>query len=111
MSEHPAHRGRRRFIHLVLAGVIAAPLGGLVVCHPTRAAGKPKLDPDSERARQLGYTRDATSTSDPKRKDGAYCHNCVHFQDNEDAACSRCNIFPNHQVHASGWCRSWISAG
>lgn len=111
MSEHSAHRGRRRFIHFVLGGVIAAPLGGLVVRRPARAAGKPKLEPHAERARQLGYTRDATSTSDPKRKDGAFCHNCVHFQGDDGDACSPCNIFPSHSVRAAGWYQSWISAG
>lgn len=111
MSVRPTRRDRRRFIRFALAGAIAAPLGGLVAARGARAAEKPRLDPGSKRAQKLGYSHDATSVDDPKRKADARCRNCVHFQGDEGDAWAPCNVFPEHRVSADGWCVSWIGAG
>lgn len=97
-------RGRRRFIRLALSGVMAVPVTRVL------GADTPRLDPESERARQFGYTHDAASTSNPARKEGARCANCTHFHGDAGDEWSTCNIFPEHQVNADGWCSAWFSA-
>lgn len=111
MSVRPTRQDRRRFIRFALAGAIAAPLGGLIAPRRAGAAEKPKLDPDSERAQKLGYSHDATSIDDPKRKTDARCRNCAHFRGDEGDAWASCNVFPDRRVSADGWCASWIDAG
>lgn len=107
MSEQYADPERRRFMRLTVAGAIAGVLGTSTAA----SAAKPKLDPESDRARQLDYTHDAESSDNPARKEGAHCANCTHFHGDADARWASCNIFPEHRVNADGWCTSWFSAG
>jgi len=106
---NPHSENRRRFLLSVAVGAVV-PLAGLRG-RAVNAAEKRKLDPDSERARQLGYTHDATSTDNGARKDGARCANCTHFKGESGAQWAPCNIFPDSRVNADGWCASWYGAG
>lgn len=110
MSASSTDPARRRFIRLLAASAVAAPVAGLAGTGEARAAELPKLDPESERARQFSYTHDAAATEDPGRKPGARCANCTHFRGDADTTWAPCNIFPEHRVNAGGWCSSWFSA-
>lgn len=107
MSEPHADPGRRRFMRLTVAGAITGVLGTSTVA----GAAKPRLDPESDRARQLDYTHDAASSDNPAHEEGARCANCTHFHGGADTQWASCNIFPEHRVNANGWCTSWFSAG
>lgn len=108
MSEHLAD-SRRRFIRLVVGGTFVVPLAGLYGVRSVNGSEKSRLDPASDRAQQLSYTHDADSSTDPARKEGSHCGNCVHFRGDEDAQWALCNIFPEHLVNVDGWCKSWFS--
>jgi hypothetical protein len=110
MSASRTDPARRRFIRLLAAGAVTAPVAGLACAGQARAAELPKLDPESERARQLSYTHDAASTKNPARESGASCANCTHFRGDAGTTWAPCNIFPEHRVNAEGWCTSWFSA-
>lgn len=111
MAHYETDSDRRRFIRIVAAGAAAAPIAALLGTRSARAADLPKLDPDSERARQLNYTHDAGKSDNPAREEGANCANCTHFRGDTGTAWAPCNIFPEHRVSAKGWCSSWFSAG
>lgn len=111
MSDQPSRRDRRRFIRLALASVIVAPVAALITPRGAGAAAKPKLDPASKRAQELGYTHDAASSDNPKREADARCRNCAHFRGGADDAWAPCNIFPDARVSAEGWCEAWVRAG
>lgn len=102
---------RRRFLALTALGATVVPIAGLVNVPLAAGADKPKLEPDSDRARQFSYTHDASSTENAARKEGARCVNCSHFRADEGAQWAPCNIFPDKRVSADGWCAAWVSAG
>lgn len=110
MSGKPTRRDRRRFLRLAVAGGLAAP-AALVTSRTAGAAGRPRLDPDSKRARQVDYTPAAASSDNPRREAGATCRNCVHFRGGAGDDWATCNVFPDHLVGANGWCEAWIARG
>lgn len=97
---------RRRFLTLVGS----TPVLVLGYSLGARASDKPRLDPESERAQKLQYTHDAKTAEHPDREPNARCANCTHFHGDKGDTWSSCNIFPNHEVKANGWCTSWFSA-
>lgn len=101
---------RRRFLIAAGAGAVLA-VGGRLGGETAHAADKPRLDPASERARELGYTHEAASTDSDAREEDARCANCAHFKGEAGDQWASCNIFPQHLVNADGWCTSWYSAG
>lgn len=112
MSAAKTDRRRRRLVRLLVAGVAAVPLTGLLANRPALAAELPRLDPGSDRARQFSYTHDAEGSTNPAREAGARCANCTHFHGRDGGVqWASCNIFPQHRVNADGWCNSWYSAG
>lgn len=110
MNENRIDPRRRRFLRMAAVGALAAPVT-FPFARRAAAGDKPKLDPDSEKARQLSYTHDAESTDNPARKADARCANCTHFHGDSGTAWASCNIFPEHLVNANGWCTSWFRAG
>jgi len=98
---------RRRLMRLA----VTVPI--VVVAAPRLAGAddKPRLDPASERAQQLSYTHDASTSDHPKRKADATCANCTHYHGDAGDPWATCNIFSSHLVNANGWCSSWFSAG
>ena len=109
MPDRNVDHRRRRIIRLVVAGAVAGPAAALGA--GAAAAGEPKLDPASERARSFDDTHDAESSDNPIRESGARCANCTHFHGDATSQWASCNIFPEHRVNANGWCTSWFSAG
>ncbi|MEX2575843.1 MAG: high-potential iron-sulfur protein [Halofilum sp. (in: g-proteobacteria)] len=98
------NRPRRRLL-LLIPAVPAAALGHSYLA---RAEEKSRLDPDSDQAKNFRYVQEANNAADDARKSGAHCANCTHFHGSEGDTWSSCNIFPDHLVHAGGWCTAWV---
>lgn len=110
MREPQADTSRRRFLRTAVAGVIAAPVAGLLGGTHAQAADKPKLDPSSSQAKALQYVHDASKASDkPGYKEGANCANCLQWTGG-DGQWGGCNIFPSNVVNRDGWCSAWAEA-
>ena len=111
MANQPTDNGRRRFLRGAAAGVIAAPIVGLLGGREAAAADQPKLDPSMGQAKALNYVHDAADASDnPAFKEGADCANCLQWTGG-DAEWGGCNIFPGKLVNRNGWCTAWAKQG
>jgi hypothetical protein len=107
MADNQTDSSRRRFLRGAVAGVIAAPVAGMLGSRAVEAADKPKLSPSDPQAKALNYVHDAAEASDNAAfKEGANCGNCAQWTGG-DAEWGGCNIFPGKVVAREGWCTAW----
>ena len=74
-------------------------------------AMNPKLDPESQAAKNLGYVERASAkTIDAKKyptyQVGQTCANCQLIQ-MRYGPLRPCSLFPGNMVTATGWCSGW----
>ena len=104
MSSSDFSRGRRRFVRLAVAGVVAAPATGAL--RSGDAAAADLVSESDPRAVAVKYRKDATQSAE--RKDGtAICDNCTLYTGKPMEASGTCEIFGGGLVAAKGWCTSW----
>lgn len=104
MSHEQNPQSRRRFLKTAsLTVAAAAALGSL----PRLASADdlPYLTEVDPTAKALGYTEDASKTTDAKHKAGAVCANCQ-FYSGAPAGYGPCQLFPGKAVSSKGWCVS-----
>jgi hypothetical protein len=87
----------------ILAASAAVPLIVTGSLRTAAAADLPEVDENSAGAKVYGYVKVST-------KDDQDCTNCVLWRGG-DAPLGGCPLFPNQNVHAGGWCRSWVKKG
>jgi hypothetical protein len=96
------NRTRRRFVQKLLLGALT-PLA-LTRLSTSKAADQPLLSPDDPAAVKVKYTEDATREKSAK---GNKCATCGLYEGTYNSAQGPCQIFPDKQVKAAGWCSSW----
>lgn len=96
------NRTRRRFVQKLLLGSLA-PLA-LARLSTSKAADQPLLSPDDPAAVKVKYIEDATKEKSAK---GNKCATCGLYEGTYNSAQGPCQIFPDKQVKAAGWCSSW----
>ena len=95
---------RRRLLQRLAAGAAVLPLaaGGM---RRTLAASAPLLSVEAPEAKAVKYVEDAKNAAGAAA--GSKCANCGLYQGPEGSAQGPCQLFPNKEVRASGWCSSW----
>lgn len=93
---------RRRFLVQAAVAATALPLLGALSA-PAGAATLPKLTLANAQAKALGYTEDASKTTNAAHKPGSTCSNCQFFT----AATGACTLFAGFSVSSTGWCSAW----
>jgi hypothetical protein len=99
---------RRRLLQGALAGLAAVPAATLIA---RDARAYELLSESDPTAKSLGYVGDAgrvDPASNPTFKAGQNCANCLQYTGKAGAAEGPCNIFPNKNVKAAGWCKVWV---
>jgi hypothetical protein len=86
-----------------LLGATLAPLA-LARLQESRAADQPLLSPDDPAAAKVKYTEDASKEKSAK---GNKCATCSLYEGSYNSTQGPCQIFPDKQVKAAGWCTSW----
>jgi High potential iron-sulfur protein len=94
---------RRRFVQKVLLGAMLTPLA-LPRLSVSKAADQPLLSPDDPAAMKVKYTEDASKEKTAKDNK---CSNCGLYEGPYNSAQGPCQIFPDKQVKAAGWCSAW----
>ena len=100
---------RRRLLQGALAGIAAVPAATLIA---RNAHAYELLSESDPTAKSLGYLADAgrvDPASNPTFKAGQDCANCIQYTGKAGAAEGPCNIFPNKNVKAAGWCKVWVA--
>jgi hypothetical protein len=95
MKEHSTDKGRRA----LLKGIVSLPVVAVAGYHV--AGHAEMLSVDDPMAKALGYVEKSAT-------DGQTCANCNFYQGG-DAPKGACPIFPNKEVVAPGWCKSWVA--
>lgn len=90
---------RRLFLRALGTGAVAIPMSILVRQGAVIAGDRPKLDPEEEAAKALGYVLES---SNAKR-----CSDCQLYRGGAGSKWGRCAIFGAKLVNANGWCYSW----
>lgn len=104
MTKRSCFHGRRRFVRLAAAGLVAAPVATVLVSR--EASAIESVSESDPKAVALKYRRDATRSTD--RKDpAAVCENCNLYTGKPGDATGTCEIFDGKLVAAKGWCASW----
>ena len=94
---------RRRFVQKFLLGATLVPLA--VTCFDeSHAADQPLLSPDDPAAAKVKYTDDA---SKEKAAKGNKCATCALYEGTYNSTQGPCQLFPDKQVKAAGWCNAW----
>jgi High potential iron-sulfur protein len=99
------HSSSRRQMLRSLA--VAAGAFSLVRLGPARAASQPLLAPGSQAAQKVGYVEDAKGAKGASP--GSSCANCALYQGASGSSQGPCQLFPNNDVKAGGWCSSWAA--
>ena len=97
------NQSRRKFVRKLMLGATLAPLA-MARLSASRAADQPLLSPDDPAARKVRYVEDA---SKEKSADGNKCANCALYEGTYKSTQGPCQIFPDKQVKAAGWCSAW----
>jgi hypothetical protein len=108
MADAVSQEARRRFLKLATAGVVAAPLGGMLVMR--RAQAQQKVSESEDLAKQLGYKPDASqvdASAFPTYVKGHHCGNCQLFHGKQGEEWGPCDIFGGELVNVNGWCSAW----
>ncbi len=91
---------RRAFCRDLLFASAAAMSGTTAV----RAAEAAALDAGDPAARRLKYTEDA---SQAPQSAGHKCSDCGLYEGKYGSSQGPCQLFPDKQVKAAGWCSAW----
>ena len=83
----------------LLKGIAAIPVVAAVGYATTASAEMVSLDDPTAKA--LQYTEKSTQA-------GKHCGNCGLYQGGANAT-GPCPIFGGKEVHATGWCSSWVA--
>jgi hypothetical protein len=95
---------RRRFVQKWLLGATLAPLA-LARLSASKAADQPLLSVEDPAAVKVKYTEDATK----EKSAGSHkCATCGLYEGAYGSAQGPCQIFPDKQVKAAGWCSAWV---
>jgi hypothetical protein len=94
---------RRGFLQKWLLGATLSPMA-LTRLTVSVAADQPLLSPDDPAAAKLKYTEDAAKDKNSK---GNKCATCSLYEGPYNSTQGPCQIFPDKQVKAAGWCTSW----
>ncbi|GAA0572672.1 high-potential iron-sulfur protein [Halomonas salifodinae] len=101
-----ANQSRRDFMRHSLLGLAALPLGAGILSQSAFAQSLPRVDPDSDEAKNLNYVEVADEASDHEQyAEGEHCANCMFFQEDNEA----CQLFPGKSVEPEGWCQAWAA--
>jgi hypothetical protein len=71
----------------------------------SHAADLPLLSPEDPAAQKVKYTEDAAQAKGAVK--GNRCGNCSLYEGAYGSAQGPCQLFPDKQVKAAGWCSSW----
>jgi High potential iron-sulfur protein len=105
MSEHLSRRDALKNL-AIAAGVIAVP-----ALRTARAADLPHVTPQDPVAMALAYHEDASTVKAadfPSYKPEQKCSTCAQAKGADGDAWRPCNLFPNKEVNANGWCKVWV---
>jgi hypothetical protein len=91
---------RRRLLQRLVLAASLAPL-----MRTALAANQPLVSPSGDDAKKVSYVENA---KDAKAAAGNNCANCGLYQGASGAAQGPCQLFPNKDVKAAGWCSSWV---
>lgn len=94
---------RRGFMQKWLLGVTLAPVA-LTRVATSLAAAQPLLSPEDPAATKVEYTPDASKAPGAK---GNKCATCGLYEGSYNSTQGPCQIFPDKQVEAAGWCNVW----
>lgn len=97
------NQSRRKFVQKLMLGATLAPLA-VARLTASHAADQPLLSPDDPAAKKVKYVEDASKEKSAK---GNKCSNCALYEGTYNSAQGPCQIFPDKQVKAAGWCSSW----
>lgn len=99
---------RRQLLQGALVSIAAVPVATLVA--RSAHAGE-SLSENDATAKSLAYVGDASRVdpaTNPTFKAGQHCANCMQYTGKAGTAEGPCNIFPNKNVKAAGWCKVWV---
>ena len=99
---------RRRLLQGALVGITAVPAATLIARNAHAFEPLSESDPT---AKSLAYVSDAKKVdpaTNPTYRAGQTCANCIQYTGKAGAAEGPCNIFPNKNVKAAGWCKVWV---
>ena len=96
---------RRKLLRTGLLGTVLLPLIGVHSESARAAAEAPLLSPDDPAARKVKYTEDASKAKGAPA--GDTCANCALYEGSYNSKQGPCQIFPDKQVMAAGWCSAW----
>jgi hypothetical protein len=101
-SDHTISRRR-----LIGRGLLGAALLPLFVARtsPARAADTPLISPSDPAATKVKYTPDAAKAKGVPP--GNTCANCALYEGTYKSTQGPCQLFPDKQVMAAGWCSAW----
>jgi hypothetical protein len=97
------NQSRRKFVQKLMLGATLAPLA-MARLTASQAANQPLLSPDDPAAKKVKYVEDATQEKSAK---GNTCSTCALYEGTYKSSQGPCQIFPDKQVKAAGWCSSW----
>ena len=92
---------------LIGKGLLGAALLPLVMTRANlaRGANTPLLSPSDPAATKVNYTPDAAKAKGVPP--GNTCANCALYEGTYHSIQGPCQLFPDKQVMAAGWCSSW----
>lgn len=105
---------RRNLLKLSTAAAVAIPTSHILLTSQAVASHLKVVDPDSPKAKGLGYTHDSSTVDEaahPKHKAGQMCGKCKFLKGNKGDEWRACPIFGGQGVNIGGWCKSWTGRG
>jgi hypothetical protein len=97
------NQSRRKFVRKLMLGATLAPLA-VARLTASHAADQPLLSPDDPAAKKVKYVEDASKEKSAK---GNKCSTCALYEGTYNSSQGPCQLFPDKQVKAAGWCSSW----
>jgi hypothetical protein len=96
---------RRQFVGKWVLGAALTPLALTRPALSTAAANQPLISPQDPAALKVKYTEDATREKNAKDNK---CATCGLYEGAYGSQQGPCQIFPDKQVKAAGWCSAWV---
>jgi hypothetical protein len=100
---------RRRLLQGALVGIAAVPAATLIARTATAGETLSESDPTAKSLAYVGDAKKVDPATNPTYKPGQTCANCFQYTGKAGAAEGPCNIFPNANVKAAGWCKVWVA--
>jgi hypothetical protein len=82
-------------------------VGATALASGVAMAAAPMVAEADANAKALGYSEDATKSTNAKYKAGSSCANCALFQGKAGDAAGPCPLFAGKQVSAKAWCSAY----